>query len=183
MRKTNFHNFLSRKNRHRVGIQIGFGKNHGESRTLGRFPTWVLSGLVGGRVEIVRKRLGMADPENWARASVVEIGQRWAVSHDLQHRPGLSVHVKSVDGSGGAIWHPSGHGWQGALDGSRFFERLWRSVKHEGGCLWAHETVQELEMATWFEDYNRLKPHQSLDRKTPWQCDCWQEVHPWRKVA
>jgi putative transposase len=58
-------------------------------------------------------------------------------------------------------------------------------VKHEGVYLWAHETVQELEkaLATWFEDYNRWKPHQALGYKTPWECYRPKEVPPWKKVA
>ena len=53
-----------------------------------------------------------------------------------------------------------------------FIERLWRAVKREGVYLWAPETVHELELPLrrWFEDYNRLKPHQALGDRTPWKC-------------
>lgn len=66
-----------------------------------------------------------------------------------------------------------------------FIERLWRSVKHEGVYLWAHETVRDLERALscWFDEYNRWKPHQSLRYKTPWECYRPQEPQPWRKAA
>jgi putative transposase len=66
-----------------------------------------------------------------------------------------------------------------------FIERLWRSVKHEGVYLWAHENLHQLEAALsrWFEDYNRWKPHQALGSKTPWECYRPGEVPPWRKAA
>jgi len=92
------------------------------------------------------------------------------------------------------------HAWVGAVQGAGvqvsmdgkgrwmdnvFIERLWRSVKHEGVYLWAHETVHDLERALerWFEEYNRWKPHQSLEYKTPWQCYRPQELEPWRRAA
>ncbi len=61
--------------------------------------------------------------------------------------------------------------------------RLWGSVRREGVYLSAHETVHELEkaLARWLEDYNRWKPHQSLDSKTPWQCHRLQKVRPMEK--
>jgi putative transposase len=66
-----------------------------------------------------------------------------------------------------------------------FIERLWRSVKHEGVYLWAHETVHELEAALeqWFADYNHWKPHQALEDKTPWQCYRPDQVPAWRAAA
>jgi putative transposase len=53
-----------------------------------------------------------------------------------------------------------------------FIERLWRSVKHKGVYLWAHENMRELDhaLAKWFSDYNHWKPHQGLEHKTPWEC-------------
>ena len=66
-----------------------------------------------------------------------------------------------------------------------FIERLWRSVKHEGVYLWAPESVHELErlLARWFEDYNRLKPHQALGGLTPWECYRPKANKPWEAAA
>jgi putative transposase len=66
-----------------------------------------------------------------------------------------------------------------------FIERLWRSVKHEGVYLWAHENVRELEVALeqWFEDYNHWKPHQALGYKTPWECYRPEELPAWQRAA
>lgn len=66
-----------------------------------------------------------------------------------------------------------------------FIERLWRSVKHEGVYLWAHENVHELELALakWFSDYNHWKPHQSLGYKTPWECYRPEQTPEWKKAA
>jgi transposase InsO family protein len=49
-----------------------------------------------------------------------------------------------------------------------FIERLWRAVKHEGGYLWAHTDLVELELALekWFTSYNLWKPHRSLEMLT-----------------
>jgi putative transposase len=90
--------------------------------------------------------------------------------------------------------------WIGALEGAGvkvsmdgkgrwldnvFIERLWRAVKHEGVYLWAPETVHELErlLRRWFEDYNRLKPHQALGGRTPWECYRPQASRPWEAAA
>jgi putative transposase len=66
-----------------------------------------------------------------------------------------------------------------------FIERLWRSVKHEGVYLWAHENVRELEiaLAKWFADYNHWKPPQALGYKTPWQCYRPEQTPTWREAA
>ena len=50
-----------------------------------------------------------------------------------------------------------------------FVERLWRSVKYEHIYLHAHETVRELKSALtrYFEFFNTVRPHQSLDYATP----------------
>ena len=44
-----------------------------------------------------------------------------------------------------------------------FIERLWRSVKHGGVYLWAHENVHQLEavLEKWFNEYNHWKPPSS----------------------
>jgi putative transposase len=50
-----------------------------------------------------------------------------------------------------------------------FVERLWKSVKYEHVYLHAYESVSEArtKIATYFEFYNRRRPHASLDRRTP----------------
>jgi putative transposase len=50
-----------------------------------------------------------------------------------------------------------------------FVERLWKSVKYEHVYLHAYESVTEArtKIATYFEFYNRRRPHASLDRRTP----------------
>jgi putative transposase len=50
-----------------------------------------------------------------------------------------------------------------------FIERLWRSVKYEEVYLKGYESVAEARqgLKTYFDFYNRLRRHQSLDRKTP----------------
>lgn len=52
-----------------------------------------------------------------------------------------------------------------------FVERLWRSVKYENVYLKGYETIAEarLGLNDYFEFYNRLRFHQALDNKTPWQ--------------
>jgi putative transposase len=50
-----------------------------------------------------------------------------------------------------------------------FVERLWRSLKYEDIYLKAYGSIREAErgISAYFEFYNRLRPHQSLDRLTP----------------
>jgi putative transposase len=50
-----------------------------------------------------------------------------------------------------------------------FIERLWRSLKYELIYLKAFEDGRHLsrEVTTWFHWYNRQRPHQSLDYRTP----------------
>jgi putative transposase len=66
-----------------------------------------------------------------------------------------------------------------------FIERLWRSVKHEGVYLWAHENMKELDiaLAKWFSDYNHWKPHQALGYKTPWECYRPEQRPAWKEAA
>ena len=66
-----------------------------------------------------------------------------------------------------------------------FIERLWRSLKHEGVYLWAHENVRELEIALrkWFSDYNHWKPHKALGYKTPWECYRPDQMPAWKEAA
>jgi len=56
-----------------------------------------------------------------------------------------------------------------ALD-NIFVERLWRSVKYEIVFPSQWETVQDarIGLKEYFEFYNRERPHQSLNYKTPW---------------
>jgi putative transposase len=50
-----------------------------------------------------------------------------------------------------------------------FVERLWRSVKYEEVYLHAYGSIAEAnrELGTYFEFYNRTRPHQGLERLTP----------------
>jgi len=50
-----------------------------------------------------------------------------------------------------------------------FIERLWRSVKYEEVYLKSYETLPEARLALkeYFEFYNKERPHQSLDYRTP----------------
>jgi len=50
-----------------------------------------------------------------------------------------------------------------------FIERLWRSVKYEEVYLRSYETLPETRLALkeYFEFYNKERPHQSLDYRTP----------------
>lgn len=50
-----------------------------------------------------------------------------------------------------------------------FIERLWRSLKYEEIYLWSYETVDQLvdRAAIWFDFYNTIRPHSSLDALTP----------------
>ena len=50
-----------------------------------------------------------------------------------------------------------------------FVERLWRTVKYEEVYLKAYDTVStaKANLATFFNYYNRRRPHQSLDDETP----------------
>ena len=53
-----------------------------------------------------------------------------------------------------------------------FIERLWRSLKWELIYLKAFDDGQHLsqEVSTWFRWYNRQRPHQSLNYRTPIKC-------------
>ena len=50
-----------------------------------------------------------------------------------------------------------------------FVERLWRSVKYEEVYLHAYDTVSDAKagLQRYFARYNQIRPHSSLDDKTP----------------
>jgi putative transposase len=50
-----------------------------------------------------------------------------------------------------------------------FVERLWKSVKYEHVYLHVYETVSEArrQIGSYFDFYNRRRPHSSLDGRTP----------------
>ncbi|RCN56212.1 IS3 family transposase [Acidiferrobacter thiooxydans] len=52
-----------------------------------------------------------------------------------------------------------------------FVERLWRSVKYEEVYLKAYASIPEARasLAKYFHFYNHERPHQALDRRTPWE--------------
>lgn len=54
-----------------------------------------------------------------------------------------------------------------------FVERLWRSVKYENIYLKGYRTIKEAKagLTEYFEEYNKYRPHQSLNYQTP------EEVH------
>ena len=60
---------------------------------------------------------------------------------------------------------------KGAWRDNVFVERLWKSVKYEEVYLNAYESVSQARtsLTTYFEFYNRRRPHSSLDRMTPEQ--------------
>ncbi len=67
------------------------------------------------------------------------------------------------------------HGIRISMDGKGcwrdnvFVERLWRTVKYEEVNLKAYDTVSaaKASLGAFFDYYNRRRPHQSLDDKTP----------------
>jgi putative transposase len=58
---------------------------------------------------------------------------------------------------------------KGAWRDNVFVERLWKSVKYEEVYLRAYDTVPEARasLGRYLDFYNRLRPHSSLDRRTP----------------
>lgn len=67
------------------------------------------------------------------------------------------------------------HGIRISMDGrgrwvdNVFVERLWRSLKYEEIYLHAYGSIAEANRAigTYFDFYNRVRPHQGLERLTP----------------
>jgi putative transposase len=58
---------------------------------------------------------------------------------------------------------------KGAWRDNVFVERLWKSVKYEEVYLRAYDSVGEARasLGRYLDFYNSLRPHSSLDRKTP----------------
>ena len=58
---------------------------------------------------------------------------------------------------------------KGAWRDNVFVERLWKSVKYEEVYLRGYDTVGEARasLGRYLDFYNRLRPHSSLDRRTP----------------
>jgi len=50
-----------------------------------------------------------------------------------------------------------------------FIERLWRSLKYEEVYLKAYDSIPDArrQIGAYFELYNRRRPHQALDDRTP----------------
>jgi putative transposase len=69
----------------------------------------------------------------------------------------------------------SAHGIKISMDGKGrwmdnvFIERLWKNVKYEEVYLKGYGTIAEArrELRVYFEFYNRTRPHQGLDDRTP----------------
>jgi putative transposase len=58
---------------------------------------------------------------------------------------------------------------KGAWRDNVFVERLWKSVKYEEVYLHAYDSVRaaRASLGRYLDFYNRLRPHSSLDRRTP----------------
>ena len=58
---------------------------------------------------------------------------------------------------------------KGRFKDNIFIERLWRTLKYERIYLKAYETGAELskDLTVWFNWYNEIRPHTSLDKQTP----------------
>lgn len=58
---------------------------------------------------------------------------------------------------------------KGAWRDNVFVERLWKSVKYDEVYLRAYDSVGEARasLGRYLDFYNSLRPHSSLDRKTP----------------
>lgn len=68
---------------------------------------------------------------------------------------------------------------------NRFIERLWRSVKQENIYLQDYQDGLEAErgLRGWFEEYNKLRPHQALGYATPAELYHAPEAHGARPAA
>ena len=78
-----------------------------------------------------------------------------------------------------------GHKIQISMDGKGrwvdnvFVERLWRSVKYECVYLYEWTTVLALRNALneYFQFYNYERPHQALNKLTPYRVHCGEKLH------
>ena len=96
---------------------------------------------------------------------------------DLQHRPGQPVHRGGVHRRLCATDIAISMDGKGRWMDNVFIERLWRSVKYEDVYLRAYEEVYlrayesipeaRRHIGAYLELYNRRRPHQGLDNRTP----------------
>lgn len=100
----------------------------------------------------------------WTRA--LETGRQPLISNTDQGSQFTSAEYLEAVESAGVDVSMDGRGrW---ID-NRFIERLWRSVKQEDIYLqdYSDGLTAHRGLARWFEDYNTLRPHQSLGYATP----------------
>jgi putative transposase len=100
----------------------------------------------------------------WERG--LESGRRPLISNTDQGSEFTSeAYLDAVESAGVDVSMDGRGRW---LD-NRFIERLWRSVKQEDIYLqdYGDGLSARRGLATWFEDYNHLRPHQALGYATP----------------
>lgn len=68
---------------------------------------------------------------------------------------------------------------RGRLYDNVFVERLWRTVKYEEVYMHDYQTVSEArsQLRTYFQFYNKERPHSSLGKKTPTEIYFGRNVH------
>ena len=88
---------------------------------------------------------------------------------NLQHRPGLSVHVGRVPGPLAAPRGEVVDGRQRPVPHNVFVERLWRTVKSEEVYLKCYRSMVDApaQLDQFFGFYNQRRPHSSLAAATP----------------
>jgi putative transposase len=115
--------------------------------------SWRLSNTLDGSfcLDMLEEALGQGKPEVFNTDQGVQFtAAAWT---SRLERAGVAV---SMDGKGR---------WADNV----FVERLWRSVKYENIYLNCYECVPELQagLKGYFPFYNEVRPHQSLDYRTP----------------